>query len=406
MPGKRIFIDSDGNLKAVPVGICMVVLLVSLLALLVQVKEPARETAVKITHVFKAVSRQKQQKQHVPEKRTTEKAVKAKKKNVIAGKKPPVENTQKPPMPEKTIRTSSTKTKQKPAVVNPEKSSQQRKESATGDETVATSAQKKKHADMRMGVPGEKDVTVPQNEEKPEKKVWVEKSFTKTARKNTNSIAPLWSNPMKKMDRLHVPAEVYSRIYKNRFRAGNTRPENLYRWRVANRHRLKLKDFYRLFDMKAVAVTNDGRFIDLGDLSALSKAYLGKTFSRTVIVCGDPEADFGDMLQKLKVSAQDVTVRYYMYEHIRNYFYNRVQQAVAYCRNKGLIPGGNDVIKKIDVIGSVFELSKDKGSFGVFVPTAVYFDNPKSGTVQEFMVPPEWFAGEEDVKYLTAQKLL
>lgn len=205
-----------------------------------------------------------------------------------------------------------------------------------------------------------------------------------------------------RVEAVRVATPDYAAMYRDRFEAGKSEPGVLYRWRVANRYRLNLSTCYRLFDMKAVALTRDGRYFDLDDASLLTEDYLSQRFSGTVIVCERPDSDFPDQLERLRLDPGSVTVRYYMYPRIRNYFYARVEQAVRCCLGAS---GGSADPESIDVVGAVFKIEKEGGRFGVFVPTAVYVRSG-AGEPRHIEVSPGCFDGAPDVAMLRKKGLL
>ncbi|MBW1854368.1 MAG: hypothetical protein JRJ00_06755, partial [Deltaproteobacteria bacterium] len=177
-----------------------------------------------------------------------------------------------------------------------------------------------------------------------------EKSKEVKSRLTAMADASKWPGDKEKMESLKISDEEYTRLYRARFASGMREAETQYRWRVSNRYRLKLKDCYTLFDMKTVAVTEDGQYYDLSDHSQLTEDYLNNNYSSTVILCENPEVDFGGNIKELGLTAKDLTVRYYMYKHTRNYFYNRVENAVACCLQQGKILSEKNWQERIDVM--------------------------------------------------------
>jgi hypothetical protein len=208
----------------------------------------------------------------------------------------------------------------------------------------------------------------------------------------------------KKLDSVKIASNDYTKIYRERFSSGSKNPANLYRWRVSTQYGASMRDCYMLFDMKAVAVTKDGKYYDLNDFTQLSEDYLNNSYSSTIIVCENPERDFGDKIRSFGLSGKGVSVRYYMYDHIRNYFYNRVEHAVQCCEGNGSIVSDQDVKERIDVVGVVFRMEKDKGCFGVFVPTRIYFQDRESA--QEIILPESCFSADTDVQLLRQKGLI
>lgn len=483
----KFFLDKEGNLKEVPVGITAVLVLIILISLVVQIKEPAEETVVRVTHLFKSSppptesqktkaeeKKKTDQKESAEEKaRTDEKAVKAEKqkqaeedlktikeeieqmKKEAAQMKREAEKTLadakqikeeaeklkaelKKPLSAKDEKIKTLKNKlagKENSLKEAErKSLEQKAKLEEAEEKLQKSELKLKNTTIQLAKIEEEGKnkilkeTLEKSKEVKEKAVDVKdksetvrdeatifkksadnvKEKSKEVKSHLTAIAEnsKWPGAKEKMASLKISDEEYTKLYQARFASGAEEPDRRYRWRVSNRYRLKLKDCYTLFDMKAVALTEDGRYYDLSDYSQLTEDYLNKNYSSTVIMCENPEVDFGGDIKELGLRTKDLTVRYYMYNHTRNYFYHRVEQAVACCLRQGKIPREKNWQERIDVVGNVYKIKKESGGFGVFIPTSVYYRRLNSSIAEEIRISPACFENEEDVKILKAKNLL
>lgn len=491
----RVVYDRDGNLRAVPVGIMVVLLAIAVMAIVVQVKKPAEQAVVRVTHLFKATPRENApepqpqppepeapQPQPEPRPPATEPATEPADPAEPAEQTyapPPEQKEQENPEPAQGEPADSSELQQAREEIDAlkaevsqlkEKAAEELAQARTIQETAAREKEtlqeelSRRDAAARAAADeiAAREAALAQAEqenaaqkrqlqqaetalERSEAQLQVMQAETPapvpddvlaqavtTRRKGTvvrdeaeafhasavevkkrsgqvrESVAAVPKQPsldpptQERVDAVRVAARDYAAMYRDRFQAGKSEPGVLYRWRVANRYRLNLSTCYRLFDMKAVALTWDGRYFDLDDASLLTEDYLEKRFSGTVIVCEHPARDFPDQLERLRLAPASVTVRYYMYPRIRNYFYSRVEQAVRCCLDSG---GGSVDPETIDVVGGVFKIEKEGGRFGVFVPTAVYV-RTGTGEPRSIEVPPGCFDGAPDVAMLRKKGLL
>ncbi len=162
-----------------------------------------------------------------------------------------------------------------------------------------------------------------------------------------------------------------------------------------------LKNTFDLLQMKPVAVLGKKRFIDLSDGSRLSENSL-TDYSTTVFLVDMPWRKWGRELERAGVTRSDqVVVRYYMYGFMRDAIYARVNRAVAWCRENGLL--GPDIpASELDVLGRTFTISRRGGGrFGVFVPMAVQTRGGNS-----IKIDPACFKGQPDVEVLMDKEVL
>ena len=468
---RKAFFDSEGNLKAASLGIVAVLVLVSTITVVFQVKKPAEKAVLRIVHLFNANPRtaQKDTRPEKPdpgeeeqptkpeEKEETKqvqkdtlnaaseiKAIKEETRQIKEASSRTKEEAQKTILEAKKIQEEAMQMKagttknlaQKDEKIKKltdelarheesikeaeTKNAEQQRKLEEKEEKLREAEEELKIAEEQKDAPQqskeaktkalftlEKNTVAQKETHKPGKNADGDKKQAKNPSNRLTSIveASKWSGAKKRMDSLKLPADSYAKLYRARLASGAKVPATQYRWRVSNHSGLKLRDCYNLFDMKAVAVTRNGHFYDLSDLTRLTEEYLNKNYSSTVILCENPEDDFGGQIEKLGIRTSELIVRYYMYDHTSNYFYNRVEKAISCCQVQGNIPSGKDAKDLIDVVGSVYKVKKDGGAFGIFVPTAVYLQN-SAGPADKFSVSCSCFENEEDVKMLRANNLI
>jgi hypothetical protein len=158
-----------------------------------------------------------------------------------------------------------------------------------------------------------------------------------------------------------------------------------------------LRKVYPLFQMKAVALRGDTPYVDLSDGTRIAEGAL-TPYSNTCFLVTDPFNQWGDALKKAGFTpGSNVSVRYYMYDSVRNAIYARAFRAFECSREKGLI-AGDLTPDSVDILGRAFAIRREGGgSFGVFVPIRI--DLPDGGNVA---VDPSCFAGSPDIDYLIA----
>ena len=393
----RLLYDREENLRAVPVGVLVFLVIIGVITAAVQVKNRAENVVVKITHVFKAdkpeVKMKKKKVEQKIEKATATKTLNNKK----SGEKKRVRKAHAAKAAKVDVKNESTKSASvKP--VEKEKSSMKKSAQAkpAAEKPVAKTQAIEKIA-AKKPAQGKQSEKVVQEKKVPKKK---------TARISVIADVPMWQTGTKRMATLKITDKEYSKCYRERFNEGTKKPAEFYSWRVSNIMGKMLKNCYELFDMKAVAVVDGKKFYDLGDGTQLTEDYLESRYSSTVIVCEDPASDFGEKADSFGIPSNDFSVRYYMFHNTRNYFYGRVEEAVSCLISQGRLNEDDKLKENIEVVGTVFNMEKKNGAFGVFVPSAVFFHDPASGTDSEIKVPASCLDNYGDVKLLKAANMM
>lgn len=158
-----------------------------------------------------------------------------------------------------------------------------------------------------------------------------------------------------------------------------------------------LKNVYDLFQMKAVVVKGGIPHTDLEDFSRVAAAALTE-FSSTCFIVSNPWEKWGSALTNAGFSrADDIEIRYYTYEFVRNAIYARTVKAFEWGREALNLPEDTDP-STADVSGTVYALNKKGGgSFGVFVPQRVDFQSEGSVHID----PLACFKGYKDIEALS-----
>lgn len=225
---------------------------------------------------------------------------------------------------------------------------------------------------------------VPLNEKKPAERI---------------QFKPLATGPKpstKAQEALSLPSSEYMTVYSQWRQSGKTSEKDNIALRITN-----LKEVYRLFQMKPVAVVNGKPCVDLSDGKRLAPGALSE-YSATCFIVSNPFGKWGEALKQAGLDQkQDVEVRYYLYSFIRNAIYSRAHQAFDCCRRKGQIDAG---VKRsaVDLLGRAYAVNKSGGGgFGVFVPTRI--DLPDGSAVA---VDSACFAESRDIAALTEAGIL
>jgi len=198
---------------------------------------------------------------------------------------------------------------------------------------------------------------------------------------------------------LKLSSEEYFEVYKQWQDQGKTldREKALVNLRILN-----LENVYDLFQMKVVVIKNGKPHTDLGDNSRIANASLSE-FSSTCFVVSNPWKKWGDALKDAGFSKNDnIEVRYYTYEFVRNSIYARGQKAFEWSAASLNLPG-DSVPSKADVLGRVYAVNKiGGGAFGVFVPLQVDFQSHASVEIN----PLVCFKEQKDIQALNTAGLL
>jgi hypothetical protein len=156
-----------------------------------------------------------------------------------------------------------------------------------------------------------------------------------------------------------------------------------------------LRESYELFQMKVIAVVRGDTFLDLSDGTRVAEPSLAE-YSTTLFRVDRPWDKWAEALASAGVRRDErVEVRYYMYDFIKDAIYARVNQAVSWCREKGLI--GKDLpASSVDVLGRAYVIHRQGGGrFGVFVPVSLDARDGRTVTID-----PVCFRGQADVEAL------
>ncbi len=163
-----------------------------------------------------------------------------------------------------------------------------------------------------------------------------------------------------------------------------------------------LETVYDLFQMKVVALKNKTPHTDLSDGSRVAGPSLSE-FSTTCFVVSNPWEKWGKALEDSGFNKKDdVQVRYYTYEFVRNAIYARAMAAFEWSLGKKGLALTTDP-SRADVLGEVYAVHKDGGGrFGVFVPRRVDFQSQESVEIDV----PDCFEGQKDIEALVKAGLL
>ncbi len=198
---------------------------------------------------------------------------------------------------------------------------------------------------------------------------------------------------------LTLDSKAYFEVYKGWQSAGDVLngSSSLVALRIVN-----LENVYDLFQMKVVAVKDDTPHIDLIEQSRIAGPALTE-FSTTCFLVSDPWGKWGPALKTSGYSKNDnIQVRYYTYDFVRNAIYARAMKAFAWSLQQKNLPKDTDP-STADVLGVVRAVKRSGGgSFGVFIPTRVDFAS--HGTVMVDALA--CFSGARDIEALNQAGLL
>ena len=163
-----------------------------------------------------------------------------------------------------------------------------------------------------------------------------------------------------------------------------------------------LEKVYELFQMKVVVLKDNIPHTDIGDRSRIAAPSLSE-FSTTCFVVSDPWEKWGPILEDTGFTrADDIQVRYYTYEFVRDAIYARAMKAFEWSLKEKNLPLTTDPTQA-DVLGIVYSVNRDGGgAFGVFVPQRVDFKSQDSVIID----PRVCFAGQKDIEELNRAGLL
>ena len=154
--------------------------------------------------------------------------------------------------------------------------------------------------------------------------------------------------------------------------------------------------------MKAVALKNGEPFADLTDRTRIAPDSLS-VYSSTCFVVNRPWKKWGQALRAAGFNkSEDIQVRYYTYDFIRNAIYARAMKAFDWSLAKQNLPKDTPA-SSADVLGRVYGVKQaGGGEFGVFVPTRVDFESGNSIIVD----PLACFGNEPDILALNRAGVL
>ncbi|CCK78252.1 uncharacterized protein TOL2_C00820 [Desulfobacula toluolica Tol2] len=200
-------------------------------------------------------------------------------------------------------------------------------------------------------------------------------------------------------DRLTLPSKEYFDAYNQWQAQGQSLDKDKKPVPLRIQH---LEKAYDLFQMKVVAFKNKMPHTDLGDGSRVAGPSLSE-FSTTCFVVANPWEKWGQALEESGFNKKDdVQVRYYTYEFVRNAIYARAMTAFEWSLEKKGLPLTTDP-SRADVLGDVYAVHKDGGGrFGVFVPRRVDFQSQDSVKID----PMACFKGQKDIEALVKAGLL
>lgn len=343
-----LFRYKNGRLRTLRITFLVFILLIGALALIYQMVRTADKVFVKIEHVFESEKKSAAQKLKQEEERVTREV----EKNI----------------PE-----------------NPAKSVGEKKEASLTDHKTL----KKPSSQTPPLSAEEKTKTI----DSPEKTLPLER---KTA---TIKETPSLKISREKQAQLALDPDKYFEMYQQWQAQGENSNKK------STRIGLKihdLKNLYDLFQMKAVVVKEGVPHTDLENFSRVAAAALTE-FSTTCFIVSDPWEKWGSALKDSGFSpADDIEIRYYTYEFVRNAIYARAVKAFECGLEVLNLPEDTDP-STADVSGKVYALNKKGGgSFGVFVPQRVDFQ--AKGSVQ--IDPLACFKGHKDIEALSQAGIL
>lgn len=202
-----------------------------------------------------------------------------------------------------------------------------------------------------------------------------------------------------KNDGLNLSSKKYFELYKEWQTQGVSldKVKKLVPLRIQN-----LEKVYELFQMKVVVLKDNIPHTDIGDGSRIAAPSLSE-FSSTCFIVSNPWEKWGSILKdKGFTRADDIQVRYYTYEFVRNAIYARAMKAFEWSLKEKNLPLTTDPAQA-DVLGIVYSVNKEGGgAFGVFVPQRVDFKSQDSVIID----PRVCFAGQKDIEELNRAGLL
>ena len=254
--------------------------------------------------------------------------------------------------------------------------------------------------------PAEQTTTEPEGLDKlvsVENKESVQKPAEKSIRVLTSGIQKLIDDKTMadkpEKEGLNLSSKKYFEVYKEWQTQGSSldKGKKLVPLRIQN-----LEKVYELFQMKAVVLKDKTPHTDIGDGSRIAAPSLSE-FSSTCFLVSNPWEKWGQILEDTGFRrVDDIEIRYYTYEFVRDAIYARAMKAFEWSLKEKNLPLTTDPAQA-DVLGIVYSVNKDGGgAFGVFVPKRVDFKSKGSVAID----PRVCFAGQKDIEELNRAGLL
>jgi hypothetical protein len=378
-------------------------------ALFFQVRKPITKAVVSVRHVFKVPKPQPATKQPLPGKRKVEPPEETK--ALLTDEMPSLSNQNKPEMV----------VKKPPSALAPKGSQTQNSADQTSDGAEGLDADFQKAAADKSKIQAHHMVRVPVEKSIPPGKAQ-DSSKTASTPDRLNPALTVSANPTALQAPLNSITQPEASGRQVPFQQVDLNARSVtvsdihYRklfndWRIAGRQ-LKgqqkiplrvenLRDTYELFQMKPVLVVNGQPFADLANGSRIAHGALAD-FSQTVFLVPDPWRKWPRELRHAGIKpADDIEVRYYMYEFVRKAIYARANRAFAWSQQEGLI-ARDTPSDRVDVLGRAFVIRQQGGGrFGVLVPIEIVDHNGQS-----IAVDPNCFSDQSDVRLLQQSGLI
>jgi len=365
----RLMVHDDGRLKTGRLTILVVAITFLCVGMLFKLQEPLNQVQVKITHVFE------------PKAQDEEKVIKADKDQkpepVVEQVSPTIldEKEEKPPIQD---------IAQDRVLPEPEPESEPQVVQQQVSEAMAT------------------EVHLTEVAEKVQEVEVLEKTIDPPVA--MEPVPQKQAQPLKVDDLLRsviLDKDAYQDMHRKwlALGKGGSKPTDTLPLRVEN-----LRESHSLLQMKAVVRQGD-KFYDLGDGMLIPADVLSGEYSSRVFAVSeyDPWTLWAEELQRAGLKRhQQIEVRYYMYDSIKNAIYLRAGQAFDCARQNGVIPM-DSTESQVDVLGRVFVINRmGGGRFGVFVPLSIDLIEES----KRVPVDLACFDGQDDIALLHQSGLL
>jgi hypothetical protein len=392
---KALFKHSNGRLKTSRIALLVFVLLLVCLSFAYKMGKTADKVFVKIEHVFEAEKQEKTPEETVAEiNKTIEKTIPDKRPEIKQEKTSDAEPEQKP-VPIKSEKLAETKV-EKPVVkpmseIKPKATKKNLPVKKAKPEVTSQTVANRMAGEIKVVEKARNKKT------KPPEKDQVRFTLAQDLKLKADDKSLRAENANK--ENLKLSSKEYFEVYKQWQEQGEAidKGKALVGLRIHN-----LEHVYDLFQMKAVVLKDGAPHTDLEDDSRVANAALSE-FSSTCFIVSNPWKKWGSALKESGFSQKDdIEIRYYTYEFVRNSIYARALKAFEWSVAKQNLPEDTDP-STADVLGVVHAVNKTGGgSFGVFVPKRVDF---KSGVFVD-IDPLACFKGQKDIEALNRAGLL